>query len=245
MKTDLNRASDQFKGLVACWTAQAATPFGLRNMMSGAVATKSGSPTIAGSERGLVLSLTAGFQYWDTVFFAQNALGNMLTWAYWGKSSSSSFQHAMNRDVAGSRSWLCGIENGQMWLDVFNSSGAEYRRNVTVPYADGRWHHFAHTFNGNVSGSITSYFDGRKVDQVASGYSSLYDTSINVKIGAWGYNTGYAWMGLLDDLRIYKTCKSDGEIAQIFKNQNDLYKSFAKKVFIRKTSPAMRWWHGA
>ena len=243
--SQLNRASNQFKGLVACWGALGYSPFYLRNMVNGDIATRTGSPSVIGGERGLVLSLTSGFQYWDTAFAPQGAFGNMLTWAYWGKSSSTSFQHAMGRDVAGSRSWLCGVENGQMWLDVFSTSGTEYRRNTTVPYSDGRWHHFAHTFNGNASGLLTSYFDGVKVDQVSTGFSGIYDTSINVKIGAWGYNTGYSWNGLLDDLRIYKMCKSDGEISGLVKNSGDLYKSQNVFRVAQSISPAMRWWYGA
>lgn len=242
----LNKTSPQYRGLVACWDARSGSPSALRNMVTREIASRTGSPTIAGSERGLALSVTAGFQYWDAPFVAQNSLGNMLSWSYWGKSSATSYQHAMSRDVVGSRSWKVGVQNGQMWLVVFSPAGTKYRINTTVPYADGRWHHFAHTFNGNASGQITAYFDGVKVDQVNTDFAGIYDTTINVKIGAWGYNTGYVWNGLLADLRIYKVCKSQGEILAIFQKPGDLYKaSRASYALARLVSPALRWWHGA
>ena len=83
-----------------------------------------------------------------------------------------------------------------------------------VNYADGNWHHVAHTFGGAVGGQRL-YVDGA---QKASGSkaASDFDWQTGVNVGFSSDATNPYFNGLIDDLRIYDRALSADEIEALY-----------------------------
>ncbi len=103
------------------------------------------------------------------------------------------------------------LNNGNLYAHVSNdetiyTSGANY--------ADGNWHHVAHTFGGAVGGQKL-YVDGV---QRASGAkdSSSFDGQTGVNVG-FSNNAGDQYFdGLLDDVRLYKRALDADEVQELY-----------------------------
>ncbi|MBP5999616.1 MAG: gliding motility-associated C-terminal domain-containing protein [Sediminibacterium sp.] len=107
------------------------------------------------------------------------------------------------------------IGSGVLRAEIGDGTGAQSVTTNNV--VANKWQHIAMVFNGatinGVTGSLTLYVDGVKQgNTLATGYSTLKNVSTSLKFGAYGqYFTQY-YTGLLDNVKIWNTVKSDAEI---------------------------------
>ena len=87
----------------------------------------------------------------------------------------------------------------------------------TTAINDGNWHHVAKTYNA-VDGSYKLYLDGNLEASATSGTGYSYATAdIKVGIGHTDYPSN--WVGLIDEVRVWNTVKTQAEIISSMKHQ--------------------------
>ena len=95
--------------------------------------------------------------------------------------------------------------------DVVSRAGQSHLRNVLgdVSVDDGRWHHVAGVFDGEM---LYLYVDG-VLDNSRDAPGEICNNQFNVYIGENSEIVGHYWNGLIDDVRIYDQALSAEEIA--------------------------------
>lgn len=103
-------------------------------------------------------------------------------------------------------------------LLVQNTVGAVYFQTDTT-VADGNWHHVALVYDQSTFGTVTCYIDG-VVDAAtpAANYESWsWPAAQEIELGLSHDTNDFApYTGLLDDVRIYSTELSSGQIASVY-----------------------------
>jgi len=78
----------------------------------------------------------------------------------------------------------------------------------------GTWYHFVAVYDNNMK-THKLYIDGDLADQTT--YAGVIKQTTEVLcIGAYGYNGGYYYKGIIDELRIYNRALSVSEIQQLY-----------------------------
>tara|TARA_R110000824_G_scaffold233442_2_gene421744 strand:+ start:97 stop:948 length:852 start_codon:yes stop_codon:yes gene_type:complete len=84
--------------------------------------------------------------------------------------------------------------------------------------ADGNWHHMAATYDGSAGSSgLTWYLDGTAYTggRSASGYSSLNNSGLPVRIGGWDGNSN-TFLGYMDEVSIWNKELSGTDVTNIY-----------------------------
>jgi hypothetical protein len=122
-------------------------------------------------------------------------------WAQWGGN-------IINKEGAGDLGYMlrCG-DNGRVNFNLGNGSWNE----LSSPQNSlslNTWHHVAATYDGS---TMSIYVDG---NLVASQNSSITFSSPNnnLTIGNWANGTGRAFIGKIDEVRIWSVAKTENEI---------------------------------
>ncbi len=77
---------------------------------------------------------------------------------------------------------------------------------------DGMWHQIVSVYDGS---KVYLYIDG-KIDVTASGVGNLAFNDQSLCIGAHGDDTEFMWKGLIDDVRIYNSALTRGQIYALY-----------------------------
>ena len=139
-----------------------------------------------------------------------SGMGNSYTFAYWAKNSNMDgkmvwgFADGNRLNVYPSSWFNWNTGNGDQ--NPFMSNGA----NVTFTSYNGGWHHYAITGNGS---KTTLYIDGVERG-TAKNYVPI--TGTQIMISGWDTTGSYKWQGNVSDFRIYSTCLSAGDVAELY-----------------------------
>lgn len=170
-------------------------------MLSGVV----GTPTYVNDRNGnangaVYLNGGVKFEYPNVSF-----KGKSLTMAAWVKAQTAAglrhFAVALHPGTGGPTLFKVGNKLGGT-VSVTGTSSAESND------VNDQWHHLAMTYDGT---DIKVYVDG-VLSATANHPGTMGDGARNLVIGAFG--TEY-FTGILDDLRIYNTVFSAGEISKL------------------------------
>lgn len=101
------------------------------------------------------------------------------------------------------------------------------------PFADGKWHHVATTYDGN--GEQKLYLDGVCVTTKAMAHEYNFNASSPVWLGHRADNNNYA--GDMDDVQFFNRCCGADEIAAEFANRRPLDSSFVAAVETKVPAP--------
>ena len=108
------------------------------------------------------------------------------------------------------------FNSGVLRAEIGNGSTAQSV--TTNNLVTNKWQHIAMVFNGatvgGVTGALTLYIDGvRQGNTLATGYSTLKNVSTSLKFGSYGSFFNQYYNGLLDDVKIWNTVKTEAEIS--------------------------------
>jgi hypothetical protein len=120
--------------------------------------------------------------------------------------------------------WACVVAKGMTaWRLIRNnvgntmcfhfnpaSGGTEFQANGVTPVLDGQWHHLMAVYNGS---EIRLYVDGQLDASTSTGGAALRTSTDSVYIGSRvGRLSDRSWNGQIDEVRIYDTALSSGEM---------------------------------
>jgi hypothetical protein len=179
---------------------------------------------------GYVETIGSTPRYKNSYYFGSNAYIKPPAMSFTGMANSYTFAYwARNPDMNGKMAF--GFENGNR-LNLYPSSWFNWNTgdgdanpfmlnnsNVTFTAYNGGWHHYAITGNGSTT---TLYIDG-----VVRGYAKTYVgiTGTQLYISGWD-SSNYKWSGgNISDFRIYATCLSAEDIADLAKTAASVSKN--------------------
>lgn len=149
---------------------------------------------------------------------------NVITVTFWAYSTAWATGTPMLLNSSGGTStantWLIDNDEGTIRLIFRGTTTSLLRYESFAAPSNSAWHHFAIVFDGSTAtGEITCYVDG--ASQATSVVQSDRDGTSN--FGAETLYVGNAsgasfWGGYMDDVRIYTTALSAGQVAAIYAN---------------------------
>jgi hypothetical protein len=178
--------------------------------------------------------------YYLTNYSAYSGIQN-FTLAAWCKPASISAQASyivtkLNSGTSGD--WSLGLLNATtIRFGTVPDSGSRDDQDTTVPNVLGRWHHIAATYDG--AQKIT-YLDGVPVKTNA--WAQTIKTSTepiligNVGLGLGG--GGYAFNGLIDEVRIYTNALSAAQVSALY-GENWHVPNLAVGAWIPSNTPSL------
>ncbi|MFC1763607.1 LamG-like jellyroll fold domain-containing protein [Planctomycetota bacterium] len=140
---------------------------------------------------------------------AQDALGSDQWWSGYG---------LVDTDVPGPQNdFGTGVVDGRFAFGVGTQGGGDSTLHSDTQINNGAWHHVVGTFHAT-SGLMQIYVDGIH-ERAGSGGSGIKDASPDIKIGNTGiladWNRHQAYVGRLDDVRLYERVLTGEEIEQL------------------------------
>lgn len=162
------------------------------------VSANGGAPNIDTTLTAAALGVTPGTAY------------TAMAWVNFASTAGDNMIFGQDNSVAANGSVLHhGTRNGQLhsghWGDDIGPDQA-----VNVPPGTGSWHHVAYT-NDGAAGNQSIYLDGvLVVGPGATGTGGGMDVNQNLLIATSG--NGGSFSGMLDEVKIYNTELSAGEI---------------------------------
>lgn len=114
------------------------------------------------------------------------------------------------------RGWGIQVEDGDLLaylISDYNSSNGIWYRHEDTDFSDGKWHHIAVSFNGDLSATL--YVDGVSVRKLTQEVvtETILDTA-NLIVGAYLNKTKAeeTWKGMIDEVRIWNDSRTAKEI---------------------------------
>ncbi|MEK7801768.1 MAG: LamG domain-containing protein, partial [Pseudomonadota bacterium] len=96
---------------------------------------------------------------------------------------------------------------------IWNTGFAQLTTTGTIANSSG-WHHVTYTYDGS---TIKLYIDGNFDSQLATAIGVGGPASFGTYIGTMGFNAGtYTLDGILDDVRIYNTVLTSGQVSTLY-----------------------------
>ncbi len=124
----------------------------------------------------------------------------------WVRTAALGSQVAVSHGLASpNKALYLGTSGGHLMM----SAGGLEHVDESFFVADGRWHHAAITFDGETA---TLTMDGRRGLQVA--FDDLVIAEGEVVAGAAPATGGLAWVGWIDDVKIYERERTAGDLAK-------------------------------
>ena len=139
-----------------------------------------------------------------------------VTFSAWTKPSDLSGYREIFRQECPERMLFSFQSNGAV-LSLGLNVGGYVECDASIPPAqvmDGAWHHCAATFDG---AAMRVYLDGREVGALDRKGELTTSASAPAFIGSSG-GTGEHFQGLLDDVRIFGTALSSGQIDSLYRD---------------------------
>lgn len=118
----------------------------------------------------------------------------------------------VNTGNAADLAYALRYNNGVLIAEIGNGSGAKSitTNNLVV----NKWQHIAMVYNGSNSGSLSLYIDGvQQGSTLSTGYTSLKNVTTSLKFGSYGTFFNQYYKGLLDNVKIWNTTKTQSEIS--------------------------------
>ncbi len=132
-----------------------------------------------------------------------------LTLELWIKPDAISDQKLIGKANGGSNGYVLGIENSQLYPEVWDTNGVRYTAKWgTIPI--GEWTHVALVWQSG--GDMIGYINGVEVGRVAASANLISPGSSAFRVGAAPWDASFAFDGALDDVRVWFTARSGAEI---------------------------------
>ena len=114
------------------------------------------------------------------------------------------------------------FDSGHAWTSMFNTlpnqwTSVNFRWNGV--FNDGQWHYFVSKFKAGSGCKV--YRDGVLISQNTTDSAALRSTTVAFYLGGAELNDEY-YKGLLDEIRVEGSCRSDDWIKLCYMNQNAL-----------------------
>ena len=135
---------------------------------------------------------------------------NVYTFSWWGKTSEYSNNKMFWGFSNGNRLNLYGTEGVYCW-NTGDSANNKFGTTSVAGESDNNWHHFAVTGDGT---TVKLYIDGIFK---ANAKTFRPITGTTICINGWDAGTTYKFNGSLSDYRLYTTCLSADNIAELYK----------------------------
>jgi YD repeat-containing protein len=154
-------------------------------------------------------------------------LTNAFTIEFWLKPDSNPSTNAVHTYVAksdglqgnaaymvysyndgGTNKLVLSVSNNGSWI-----AGTYDALLITHTPTIGEWHHYAVTWNGSTK-TAKFYRDGSQIgtDQVGSNVSTVYNSSLPLRIGARSDTVEWPYDGKEDDVRVWNVVRSGSQI---------------------------------
>jgi hypothetical protein len=235
--SQVNKASQQYNGLVAWWGgSETGTEF-LYDKVHGSHGTLTNhepdTDWVTDTDRGgFVLSFDGDNEYVElgsiTSCHPLMLNGSDVTisaWFYQLDGSGDIFQRIIDKSTNGS-----GVDGYTLWCHPtdrtvgLSCNGANFGGTYATQsnqYEFATWHHLVGVITAS---AFHLYVDGVEVTAtLGSGPSGDYqqppNTTANMRIGSWNHTTGREWDGRLDDIRIYNRVLTVPEIQYLYNPQ--------------------------
>ena len=175
--------------------------------------TDSGVPSAITFEDPAVLTFAgASQQYVATATLSTALMPSVVTVAAWYKATS--VDTSGGEVVSGSNRYVTRVvSNTQIQVAKQTGSSTWVTVSATVSNAlDGNWHHLAGVISAT---GITAYFDGASVGSTADATAIYYTSPVGLNIGRNPTSASYDFTGSIDDVRVYSTALSAGQISSL------------------------------
>lgn len=177
-----------------------------------------GSPFFTTGYFGQSVSLN-GSSYLNCTNSAGLTLAGGGTISVWVRTSALSTAWA-SVIGKGRYSWRLCRNNATNFISFhFNSPNYEFQANGDIPVVDGRWHHLAATYDGQV---IRLYVDGQ-LDASAVTVEPVNERTDPVYVGNRSDAPRY-WTGQIDEVRIYSYAMGPEEIGLLYEQGRACYR---------------------
>ena len=123
-------------------------------------------------------------------------------------------------------------DNGKLLFQIGDGSGwTNFLGNTVV--ADGNWHHVVAVADRDNNGIL--YVDGNFDNEKSiTSKSGSVDSEYNLHVGTRPPSTGYAFNGIIDEVRIYNRALTPDEISDLYNNYGYTTENYPGKVLVRK-----------
>lgn len=152
-----------------------------------------------------------------------NAISTGITLSVWVNAKAPENKSAVIEryyyDSSGTaeRSFILYIDKTGTIAFGVNNNGAKSVKWLTTSEQISweTWEHIAATFDGN---TMKLYINGQVKGEVATTFSTIHATSVDMHFGGWYYNSTWdcQYNGLMDDARIYNGALSAESILKIY-----------------------------
>jgi hypothetical protein len=149
----------------------------------------------------------------DPAFDIANAI-TVEAWVYMRTYNSSNWNMVVNKET----SYELGVHSG-VWKYALNGASGWQGVSTTIPYVLNEWQHIAFTRAAN-SGTVKFYVNGTLAYSLGgsdgAGTGAIAGSADYLTIGgrrAAGGSTGAFFDGMIDEVRIFDSARSDAEIA--------------------------------
>ena len=163
---------------------------------------------------------TASSQYISSGY---NVTSGNKTISFWFKSSYSGYQSILGNSndsfILGTFSSQIPMPNGVSYIQGSSGKTFGVTASVTDEFADGNWHHFVYTYDGNSK----IYIDGtERTISYKSGTSSSDDIVIIDNLGLGLRRASYPFYdGDMDEVAIWSRALDDTDVQTIYNATND------------------------
>ena len=226
------------KGLIGYWVMNEGSGTIIRDVSgNGNTGTITSAPWVAG-KFGSALSFNGSPTKVSTPLTYS---GNEITYACWFNATNLK---GSNRDCIVGTGWLTRVghvflvqrstSEGLIYFGIgrADSSGAS---SYSIPgFAVGRWYFIVTTVNVNTSPVCTLYLDGKKVHSSKSPVGETISCTHTIGIG-YGYDLSY-FSGLIDNVMIYNRALTDQEIASLYTDPYQMFRSRHLPLWVGATS---------
>ena len=161
-----------------------------------------------------------------------------ITVSGWVKLNSNSTWMLLTKGSGGTSGayYIYGDSSSNCKWSIFGSDGTRY--DVTIGELEiGIWYNLVGTFNSK-TGEMKAYKNGVLTGTTTN--ASLGSNSNTVFIGR--HTSGYYTNGVIDDIRVYATCLSDEDVAQLYRNVasiDEKYNYISDSIIETKHSPLL------
>ena len=181
-----------------------------------------GTPSSVDDDTGKI-GVGQDFDGNDYISVANNAnlsVTTGLTMEAWVKlSDAGNDQKILGKTEDTTRGYLLGVINGDLYPEIWNSSGTRYYfQSGTI--SSNQWTHIAATWT--TGGNMIGYVNGSQVNSISAGSANIgTDTNIlRIGVAPWDPLQFYV-TGDIDEARISNTARSADWIKTEYNNQND------------------------
>lgn len=238
----LDRAHPLSRGLVGWWPMIEQAGRRVNDLASGQAGLMANDPAWTGSPLGAGILFNGSNNYINIPHDPRHALAAPFTISAWIKpTSGTSYPPVLCKTNGASNgfSWEF-TTSGETALAFWFYSGG-WTTKGSIPLQNGIFQHVAITLDG---ANETRYINGAINSQVANALSPSVSTAA-LQIGG---NTSLSryFGGVISGVRIYNRALSAFEIANLYGDPmaGELANRSKARLFVKRVSPALRWWYG-